>query len=345
MTTATNDVFCDYGSDMQIPYVDVKRIKELPDSVREKFSETNFSKVIQRNIERTVIPKGAALISVAGRSVPTMNMDNIHMRITTQPAGGVEVEFPVDARAVNTAEITSVKDKPTVLQVLSRADISYLVTPEANILGEQSTTHAEYMTDAREALAAKMDSVFISKIKAAAKATDKTAVWTAAASDTAGPDVDINNAITRIIENTSTDPNSGEGTGTAKWTLLLPIKAYGVLKQTRVIDNHRLTYEQYLLQKHKVQILWSRDRFGGKEKSGIGVDAYLFPTMDRKVGQYYIFSGRAGVPSMYREVNPRGEKITMQYWMDFIAGPNEETGEFPTTTIKNNRIQKINGIL
>ena len=343
MTTVTNAPYHDYGTDINIPYVDVNRIKEIPREFREKFSETNFSKVIQRNIEREVIPKGAALISVSGRSVPTKGVDNIHMRVTTQPAGGVEVEFPVDARAVNTAEITSVKDKPTVLQVLSRADISYLVTPEANILGENSSIHSEYMTDAREALASKMDNVFISKLKLAAKSTAAGAKWDA---DTTDPDGDINDAITRIIENTSIDPNSGEGTGTGKWTLVLPIKAYGVLKQTRVIDNHRLTYEQYLLQKHKVQILWTRDRFGGKEKSGIGSDGFLFPTMDRKVGQFYMFSGRAGVPSMYREVNPRGEKITMQYWMDFIAGPNEETGDFTyTNTNKNNRIQQITTIL
>lgn len=340
----TSEVFHDYGNDLQIPFVDVSNIERIPETVKDKFTDTNFAKVIQRNIEREVIPKSAALISVAGRSVPTVSIDNISVRITNQPTGGVTVEYPVNTNAPDTAEITAVKDKPTVLRVLSRADISYNVTPEANIVGDQAATHAEYLQDAREALAARMDNLFIEKLDDSVPTGHTTtlaaaAKWSASTSD---PDANLNDAIKKILEDSSLDPNSGDATGGSKWTLILPISAYDVVKQTRVIDNHRLTYEQYLTQKHAVQILWSRKPMGFVGTWELGKNAYLFPTMDRRVGSFYIFSGRAGVPSMYREVNPRGERITMQYWMEYIPGASEETGEYGAT---NERTYKFGGIV
>jgi len=327
-----------------IPWVDVDNLTKIPESFREKFTETDFSRVIQRNVERLVIAKEYALLSVAAQSVPQINYDNINVRMTHQPAGGVSIEYPVSPRNGDTAAIKAVKEKPTTLYSLDRADLSYLVTPEANILGENSVIHQEYMMEAKEQLAANIDNTFIKGL-ADSYATSNTAdvTWKKLDSDgdyAANIDKDLNDAIATILTNTSINPNIVNGSG-SKWTLILPISMWGVMKQTRVIDNHRLTYENYLMEKHKTQILWSRKPFGFEGTWNLANNGWLFPTMDRKVGNIYVFSGRPGAPSMYREVTPKGERITMQYWFSYIPSHNEETGEAGNT---NNRIFRFQDV-
>ena len=335
-----------------IPWIDLDNITKIPETFREKFTETDFAKVIQRNVERVVIPKEAAEMSIMGMSVPQINHDNIHLSITSQPSGGVSIEYPVNPRTTNTAEIQAIKDKPTVLRQLERADLSYMVTPEANILGEQSVIHAEYLAESKEQLAAKMDDVFLKELAGAVPSSHKksakwkkvtTAVTTSGSEKDsdyyANVDKDLNDAIEKILVDTAINPNMGNGSG-SMWTLVCPIELWGTLKQTRVIDNHRLTYEQYLLEKHKTQILWKREPFDftSDRTSDQKKSAYLFPTMDRHVGSMYIFTGRAGVPNMYREISPKGERVTMQYWFSFIPAANEATGEYGDT---NNRIYEF----
>ena len=325
-----------------IPWIDLDNITKIPETFREKFTETDFAKVIQRNVERVVIPKEAALMSVAGMSVPQVNHDNIHLSITNQPAGGVAIEYPVNPRTTNTAEIQAVKDKPTVLRQLDRADLSYLVTPEANILGEQNVIHAEYLAESKEQLAAKIDDEFLRGIEKQAGNKKTDANWKAVSDGdySANVDKDLNDAIETILSKTAINPNMGNGSG-SMWTLVCPVELWGTLKQTRVIDNHRLTYEQYLLEKHKTQILWKREPFDftSDRTSDQKKSAYLFPTMDRHVGSMYIFTGRAGVPNMYREISPKGERVTMQYWFSYIPAANEETGSYADG--ENNRVYKF----
>ena len=333
-----------YDSDVKIPWVDVDNVENITkeDMQRSQFSETTFKNVVQRNIERILVPKSASLISVAGQCVETKTLDDISVHITDQPTGGVSVEFPVNPNSGDSALITSVADKKPSIHQMERADISYNVKPEAKIVGNSASIHEEYRTDASEQLAAKMDNLFIEGLDDSYLSTNTVNLTNAWDTDDGDPDEDIGNAITQLMKVSGINPNRFGSVDTPRWSLIVPVGAYASFIKTKVIDNHIINYGDYLRNKHGLQILFSRPPFNFDGTWELGNNAYLIPTNDRKVGRFYMFNGRRDVPSMYRDVTPKGEHITLQYWLTYIAAASERTGNTGNT---NERIYKLGGII
>ena len=144
------------------------------------------------------------------------------------------------------------------------------------------------------------------------------------------------------MENSGINPNSFGSVDTPKWSLIAPVGAYKTLIKTKIIDNHIVNFGDYLRNKYGLQILFSRQPFNFDGTWELGNDAFLIPTNDRKVGRFYMFNGRRDVPSMYRDVTPKGEHITLQYWLTYIAAASEKTGNTGNT---NERIYKLGGII
>ncbi len=334
-----SEVFTEFPSrEGYVPYVNTKRIKEIPHTVIEKYGETDFKSIFQRNFEREYLAKQAALLSVTGQCLPIQPTTTLDVSITANPTGGVEVEYPVEASAGDTAEIQHMKDKPTKLYRLNRADVKYTITPESQIVGYTDLIQSEFMLEANEQLNARVDNLTLTSLNSIAYSDNAVAATDTWNDSDAKPDKDIAQAIGNIITNSSIDPNMVEGQG-SRWTVILPIKVYPHLNNLRVIDGTKQTIRDYITTKYSLNLLFSRAPFGTTNWPLVN-DALVIPTKDRKVGKFRTFDGAGRVPSMYTHQDPKGLEVTMQYWMNFIPAPDEADGSFTT----NRRVAKITGI-
>ena len=321
-----------------IPYVDPSRAADLPDAFFDKYSETNVQQIFQRNIEREYIPKQAALISVTGQCMITKQLGNIQTIVKNTPAGGVSVEYPVSPRSGDTSEIQSLPEKQTYMKTLDKATIKYVIPPEVSILGDTNTIHADYMLEAYEDLAAKIDRETFKTLESrvtAANTDGATAPWGGTG---ATPEQDVATAIGNIIENSSIDPNRINTPG--MWALILPIQVYDKLNAIGVIDNIKTTIGEYIVKRWGVDIFYSRKPFLATDWP-LTDKAFLIPKNDRYVGAFGYFDGGGRVPSMFVDQSEAGIKVSANIWMNYLPTPDEVDGSLTT----NKRIAKITGIV
>ena len=324
-----------------VPYIDLDGIRNIPADFIDKFGETDFKKAVQRNIEREVIGKEAALMSIASRCIVNKTPDNIDVAIVASKAGGVTISYPASTAGGKSGEKSLLKDKVTELRRLDRAEVSYLIGNEAQIVGDVADINAEYMMEANEQLAAEMDNTIIKHLNAGAL-TDNTeaaeAKW-----DTANPvpEKDIATAIKNLIVNSAIDPNRRTITNVPQWTLILPIAVYDKLNEIRVIDGSKLTLGDYVQKRYDLQVIYSRKPFEYKSTWPISTDGILIPTFDRKVGNLHLFDGGGRVPNQYTSQTASGLEVDLNWWMNFFITPDEKDA----TLDKSRRIAKITGIL
>ena len=336
----------------KVPHISsewLKNPENIPHEVIEKYGETTFESIFQRNIEREYIGNQFAHLSVVGRAIPRKPLDTIHISVTGSPSGGVEVQYPVDTDGADTHEITSIKPKRTQIQVLNQALFKYVINTKARILGDDMTTHMESITEASEQLASHADADLLTNLNSLTTVTNHKSEVPAAGvwgSGSGKPEVDIAGAIRKILEQSSVNPNSvpmtGEGGAGKKWTCILPIGVYDKLNTIREIDGVRSTLAAFIADRWSVDFLWSREPFNftGSTWPSVKTAAFLFPTMDPKVGRFATFDGGSAIPSLFMESTHAGIEVSGNYWMKFIPTPDEDTGVFNT----NKRIVKITGI-
>ena len=322
-----------------IPYLDTKEVKSIPPEVIDRYGETGFQQVFQRNIEREYIGKEAAIISVTGQCMMMRQATNIDVSITGGPMGGVSVKYPVEAGSGDTAEIQEMKEKATKLFRLDKADVKYLVSPEAQIVGEADLAHEEYALESTEQLAARIDNKTITQLLAIASTDNTVSAAGEWGTSSAKPEQDIATAIKNILKNSAVRPNQRSTANTTKWSLILPIGVYDHFNDFRVVDNVKQTLADYITQRWDLQILYSRAPLGTTGWP-LTNQAILLPTMDRKIGSFRWFDGGGRVPSMFVKQGSDGLKVEASFWMNFLNAPNELDGSFDT----NLRISRITGI-
>jgi len=316
---------------------------KIPSEVITKFGETTFESVFQRNIERQYIGNQFAMISVVGQSVPIRRMDNINVSITGSPAGGVEVNYPIETQAFDSAERTALKKKVTKVFTLDTATFRYKINLKTKILGNEMTAHMESIGEAAEQLAAHADNEFLTSLSSVATTINVNSnnKWGTA---NGAPETDIASAIKTIIQNSAVNPNTVPGTGEAgkKWCVILPISVYDKLNVIRTIDGIKTTIGEYIMDRWSVKFLWSRQPFtlGNISTWPITTDAYVFPTMDPKVGHLATYDGAGRVPNLFMNTTETGTEISGNYWMKFIPHPDEKSGKFDA----NKRVVKLAGI-
>lgn len=324
-----------------VPYIDLKNIKNIPELVIDKFGETDFQKVVQRNVERDIIGKEAALLSIVDKCIINRMRTNIDVSVVATPSGGVTVSYPANAGGGKSSERGPIKNKSTTLHRLDRAEYSYVVSQESKIIGEMSEIQADYLIETNEQMSAKIDETVIKGLNSSVIADNIAGaadVWGGTNGD---PAQDISTAIKNIIENSAVDPNRGSlRADTPRWTVILPIGVYDKLNDIVVIDQSRQTIGDFISRKYDVQFVYSRQPFDFEGTWPISTDALLIPSFDRKVGVYNNFDGGGRVPNMYTTEDAEGTHVTGNWWMNYIITPDEKDAD----PAKSRRVAKITDI-
>ena len=109
--------------DTIVPYINVDKFSSLDERLMEeqidKFGgETTFEQVYQRNIEKDIVGKEAALLSIASKCILFKNPNSIDVTVQGKAAGGVHVTYPVNASSSNTSGKSTTKDVVSQQKVL-----------------------------------------------------------------------------------------------------------------------------------------------------------------------------------------------------------------------------------
>jgi len=328
-------------NDNHVPYVNIKDGKPVGnyDHILQKFGEADFRSIIQRNIERIYIQKEAALLSVSEQVVEFQPVNGLNALIDTGISGGVLVKYPVDGHQGNTGEDNAIKDAVTVPVALPRANVTYKISHEAKLLGGDLAEN-DSIIEATEQLGAKMDIALMTELiakKHAGNNTAATALWTAGGADPYG---DLNSIINKIISNSAINPAIVSARKDA-FTAIVPLAARTGLTKISVIDGLKVSLEQYIQDKLSCKVLYSRAPFVAPEAWPIDNEVIVVPTQDRKVGRFYTFDGGNIMPSIFETMDEHGRRVSTNYWLKFVASPNEKDG----LLTDNRRIGVLTGVL
>lgn len=304
----------------EIPYLDVTD-KAARRKVLQGYGATDASDIVVRNLERLFIQKEAPLISIASKVFNMQKTNGLRVLINQAPAGGVNVQYPVDNSNLGDTRSDNLPDMKGLYLDLDRANVTYSISNEAIFEGG-NLAQQDSVQEATEQLAANIDKVIIDDLKAkkfAANSFTATNKWTT----TGTPYDDIRKATNKIIQNSAINVLAVEG-NPKFFSCIVPIALREVFQKREIVDGVKTSLGGQIEANLNTQIVYSRSPFTGL-KIDLLTEAIIIPNFDRKVGRLYTFDGSNTFPSLFQTVNENGKRISQNSWWKVGISLNEKT--------------------